>query len=94
MAFTKTPAYTDNEKRAMRLRICSMCVFSACNNSQANKCDINTMVCTKTDPMQNIVAKTSNIASTCPMSYWTNTNKTLDNYVPSPGCACNKKPNR
>lgn len=93
MAFTKTPAYTDAQKREMRLRICSMCVFSACNNSQANKCDIATMVCTKSND-ENIVSKTNNIASTCPMSYWTNTNKTLDNYVPSPGCACNKKSNR
>lgn len=89
MAFVKTNAYNDEQKREMRLRICKQCVFASCNNNNMNTCDVNSLVCVKSSN-QNIIVKTNDLAQKCPMNYWALTNKTLDDYIPSPGCGCRK----
>lgn len=90
MPFIKTDVYTDEQKRAMRLNVCKQCVFISCNGNNSNKCSIETMICTKTAINERVVEKSANLASKCPMDYWTLTNKTLDNYIPKPGCGCHR----
>lgn len=80
-------AFSDEQIRQMRLNTCKMCTFSACNGNQSNKCNIDTLTCTRTG--ENIIVKTNDIAQTCPLKYWVYTNAKIPVFVrPNSGCGC------
>lgn len=89
MEFTKTPFFTDEQKREMRLNICKLCIFSHCNGNQANKCEVDSLVCGK-DNDKNIIAKTSNVSEACPMDFWSQTNGETISWPTRSGCGCGK----
>lgn len=85
------PHQASSNQQASRIEICKQCIFVACDFSKINKCDINTLVCTK-DNNKNIIEKTSNPAETCPMGFWEIANATHTTHVQSSGksCGCGK----
>lgn len=88
MSFVKTGKYNDAQKREMRLSICRQCIFTSCNGNAMNTCNIETTICTKNN--QSLIPLTENLANDCPINAWSETNKTLDGYVPDPGCGCRR----
>lgn len=84
--------YTPVQIKNLRLNTCRNCIYSACNDNGnlSNKCNIDTLVCTKDKNLlgnnKSVVSKANNLNDTCPMGYWDFTNATKTVYIKSSGC--------